>query len=249
MKSLYFVDNIWPPVRQSWLSLDMTELRAIQAITGWVTWQREQITSSQVVCPNTIYPIRWGCDLLWNQFCGNPINLTINTPPPPTQRAKPFHNYTGCIQIIEINNRRNFHTSDAIAGSNIDQCRWCFTSLSCGWKSRWLHNKIFVQFYSYSMVDSMTNTSEVCGDGVCRNGGTCRRLAGEAAPSCHCPLHFTGALCEKGELGHLSRLEPAELSGFQMCFWFSEHAQAAWILREVAWPLLWYHQEPANKLC
>lgn len=59
---------------------------------------------------------------------------------------------------------------------------------------------------------------EVCGDDVCGNGGTCRRLAGEAEPSCHCPLHFTGALCEKGELGHLSRLEPAELPSFQMCF-------------------------------
>lgn len=40
---------------------------------------------------------------------------------------------------------------------------------------------------------------EVCGDGVCGNGGTCRRLPGEALPSCHCPLHFTGAFCEKGE--------------------------------------------------
>ncbi|CAG09436.1 unnamed protein product, partial [Tetraodon nigroviridis] len=40
----------------------------------------------------------------------------------PNQRAEPFHNYTGCIQIIEINNLRNFHTSDAIAGANIGQC-------------------------------------------------------------------------------------------------------------------------------
>lgn len=41
----------------------------------------------------------------------------------PPQRAKPFHNYTGCIRIIEINNLTNFHTSDAIAGSNVGQCR------------------------------------------------------------------------------------------------------------------------------
>lgn len=135
------VDNIWPPARQSWHSLDMAKLRAIQAITGWVTWWREQITSSQVVCLNTIYPIRWGSDLFLNQLCGNPISPTINSlvvclffffPP---QRAEPFHNYTGCIQIIEINNMRNFHTSGAIAGTNIAQCRWrlswCSTSLSC----------------------------------------------------------------------------------------------------------------------
>lgn len=40
---------------------------------------------------------------------------------------------------------------------------------------------------------------EVCGDHVCGNGGTCHRLPGEGRPSCHCPLHFTGAFCEKGE--------------------------------------------------
>lgn len=42
-------------------------------------------------------------------------------------------------------------------------------------------------------------TLEVCGDSVCANGGTCHRQLGEALLSCHCPLHFTGAFCEKGE--------------------------------------------------
>lgn len=40
---------------------------------------------------------------------------------------------------------------------------------------------------------------EVCGDAVCGNGGTCHQLPGATLPSCHCPLHLTGALCEKGE--------------------------------------------------
>lgn len=71
--SVCFVDNIWPPARQSWHSVDMAKLRAIQAITGWATWWREQITSSQEVCLATIYPIRWGSNLfldrrLWESY-------------------------------------------------------------------------------------------------------------------------------------------------------------------------------------
>lgn len=42
----------------------------------------------------------------------------------PSQRAEPFHNYTGCIHIVEINKLTNFGTSDAVAGSNVGQCRW-----------------------------------------------------------------------------------------------------------------------------
>lgn len=156
----------------------------------------------------------------------------------PPQRAEPFHNYTGCIQLIELNNLRNFHASDAISGSNIGQCRWslwwCFTSLSCGIITVKFHGfRIkYLSIYRYAMVDSATNTLdlttqsptidtahtagapvagpvqtqkhpagglEVCEEGVCGNGGTCHRLPGEALPSCHCPLHFTGAFCEKGE--------------------------------------------------
>lgn len=40
-----------------------------------------------------------------------------------SKKAEPFHNYTGCIEIIEVNHRRSFSTFDAIAGSNIDRCR------------------------------------------------------------------------------------------------------------------------------
>lgn len=40
-----------------------------------------------------------------------------------SKKAEPFHNYTGCIEIIEVNNLRSFSTFDAIAGSNIDRCR------------------------------------------------------------------------------------------------------------------------------
>ncbi|KAI4900240.1 hypothetical protein NFI96_019000, partial [Prochilodus magdalenae] len=39
------------------------------------------------------------------------------------QGAEPFYNYTGCIEIIEINQLRGFRTSTAIAASNVDNCR------------------------------------------------------------------------------------------------------------------------------
>lgn len=40
----------------------------------------------------------------------------------------------------------------------------------------------------------------VCHKGLCLNGGTCHQLQlpGKTLPSCHCPLNFTGTLCEKG---------------------------------------------------
>lgn len=70
---------------------------------------------------------------------------------------------------------------------------------------------------------------EVCGDGVCGNGGTCHRLPGEPLPSCHCPLHFTGAFCEKGEAW---TFELSDYSSSQVWFWFTESARAAGSFKE-----------------
>ncbi|XP_036845901.1 protein eyes shut homolog [Oncorhynchus mykiss] len=41
----------------------------------------------------------------------------------PYQGAQPFSNYTGCVEIIEMNKLRGFYTSSAVAGSNVDDCR------------------------------------------------------------------------------------------------------------------------------
>uniref|UniRef100_A0A8P4KTZ8 Protein eyes shut homolog n=1 Tax=Dicentrarchus labrax TaxID=13489 RepID=A0A8P4KTZ8_DICLA len=99
----------------------------------------------------------------------------------PNQVTKPFHNYTGCIEVIEINKRRSFYTSDAIAGSNID--RLSTTTMAAP-----------TQTPKHPLREP-----QVCRDGFCRNGGTCHplQLPGGALPSCHCPLHFTGTFCEK----------------------------------------------------
>ncbi|KAK2824189.1 hypothetical protein Q5P01_021364 [Channa striata] len=120
------------------------------------------------------------------------------------QRAKPFHNYTGCIEIIEINKLTRFHTSDAVTGSNTERCRYA---------SYATETSASLTTQSTSSVTGNTTTmaaptqtpkhplhvAQVCRAGLCRNGGTCHppQLPGGALPSCHCPLHFSGTFCEK----------------------------------------------------
>uniref|UniRef100_A0A8C3G755 Protein eyes shut homolog n=1 Tax=Cyclopterus lumpus TaxID=8103 RepID=A0A8C3G755_CYCLU len=115
----------------------------------------------------------------------------------PNQRAKPFHNYNGCIEIIEINKLRSFYTSDAIATSNIDRCS------SSNWTTQ---STASDPVNTTTTMAAPTQTAkhplqepQVCHNGLCRNGGTCHQLQlpGGALPSCHCPLHFTGTFCEK----------------------------------------------------
>uniref|UniRef100_A0A4W6EFL7 Protein eyes shut homolog n=1 Tax=Lates calcarifer TaxID=8187 RepID=A0A4W6EFL7_LATCA len=115
---------------------------------------------------------------------------------PPSQKAKPFHNYTGCIEIIEINNLRSFYTSDAIAGSNINQCS--SSSLTTQSTTPGTVNTTAMAAPTQTPKHPL-HESQVCRDGLCHNGGTCHRpqLPGGALPSCHCPLHFTGTFCEK----------------------------------------------------
>ncbi|XP_029691510.1 protein eyes shut homolog [Takifugu rubripes] len=125
----------------------------------------------------------------------------------PNQRAKPFHNYTGCIHIVEINKVTNFGTSDAVAGSNVGQCRRAAVDSTTNTSD----------LTAQSLTVDATHTTEIaapgqkspaggfeaCRDGVCGNGGTCHQLPGEARPSCHCPLHFTGAFCERDTMVYI----------------------------------------------
>ncbi|XP_068182860.1 protein eyes shut homolog [Antennarius striatus] len=119
----------------------------------------------------------------------------------PSQKAKPFDNFTGCIEIIEINNLRRFYTSNAITSSNVDQCRTTFYATAASTSSSVLTTQSSTSDKVTKTTTAPTQTPknplQVCHDGLCRNGGTCHQLSGEARLSCHCPLHFTGTFCEK----------------------------------------------------
>ncbi|KAM8858778.1 protein eyes shut homolog isoform 2-T3 [Spinachia spinachia] len=119
----------------------------------------------------------------------------------PSQRAKPFINFTGCIEVIEINKRRSFYISDAIASSNLDRCRYTHvieasTRSSPNWTTG---STSFDTVNTTTTIVAPTQSAQYCHNGLCRNGGTCRQLQlpGGAAPPCHCPLHFSGTFCEK----------------------------------------------------
>lgn len=53
-------------------------------------------------------------------------------------------------------------------------------------------------------ITPATPTSPLCQQVPCLNGGSCRPLSlpsGASSFLCDCPLHFTGRLCEKGDIG------------------------------------------------
>ncbi|XP_074532634.1 protein eyes shut homolog [Halichoeres trimaculatus] len=126
----------------------------------------------------------------------------------PNQRAKPLHNYTGCIEIIEMNQRKSFYTSDAIAGSNISRCRYNFnavdaftpssSSLTTPSTAASTENKTTIAAPTQPPKHQLQDP-QLCHEGLCRNGGTCHQpqLSAGALPSCLCPLHFGGTFCEK----------------------------------------------------
>uniref|UniRef100_A0A3Q3FA92 Protein eyes shut homolog n=1 Tax=Labrus bergylta TaxID=56723 RepID=A0A3Q3FA92_9LABR len=124
----------------------------------------------------------------------------------PNQRAKPFHNHSGCIEIIEINKRRSFYTSDAISGSNIGRCSLQATEASTPPLPSLTTPSTAANTANETAKAAPTQTPKhplqaprLCHEGLCRNGGTCHQLQMSAGPLplCHCPLHFTGTFCEK----------------------------------------------------
>ncbi|XP_054606105.2 protein eyes shut homolog [Nothobranchius furzeri] len=116
-------------------------------------------------------------------------------------KSMPFYNYSGCIEVIHINQLRSFYISDAIAGSNINRCRYPLDTVETTTAG-------LITPSSASDTTDMTAAAsphhpahepQVCHEDLCRNGGTCHQwqLLGRTVPSCHCPLHFTGTYCEK----------------------------------------------------
>ncbi|XP_030628115.1 protein eyes shut homolog [Chanos chanos] len=125
----------------------------------------------------------------------------------PTYRgAEPFYNFTGCIEIIEINKLRGFHTSSAITGSNVDNCRSLWhRDPPASSETHPTHLSTAVDTTSGATTSVISTPlppplSPVCNEGLCHNGGTCHPvLLPSSIPSfhCDCPLHFTGRFCEK----------------------------------------------------
>uniref|UniRef100_A0A8C7WP48 Protein eyes shut homolog n=1 Tax=Oryzias sinensis TaxID=183150 RepID=A0A8C7WP48_9TELE len=114
-----------------------------------------------------------------------------------SKKAKPLFNFTGCLEVIEINRMRNFDASDAVGGSNIDQCRYCLL-ISCQSAPSDTMNTTMMAAPTQAPEQPL-HEPQICREGLCRNGGSCHelQLPEGALPICHCQLHFTGTFCEK----------------------------------------------------
>ncbi|KAL1262658.1 hypothetical protein QQF64_005397, partial [Cirrhinus molitorella] len=120
------------------------------------------------------------------------------------KEAEPFHNYTGCIEIIEINKLRRFCVDHAIARNNVDNCR-----------SPWHHDPAANSTDSPPQFITVETPPDgrippVCPQGLCLNGGSCRPIflpSGASSFFCDCPLHFTGRLCEQEAAVYFPRFD------------------------------------------
>ncbi|KAG1930353.1 neurogenic locus notch protein [Pimephales promelas] len=154
----------------------------------------------------------------------------------PNKEAEPFHNYTGCIEIIEINKLRRFHVDHSIARNNVDNCR-----------SPWHHDPPANSTDSppqlipeesppggHIRILPPTQPSPVCPRGICLNGGVCRPVSlpsGASSFFCDCPLYFMGRLCEQDTTIFYPRFDgtsflelPSLTSLFQSDAHFTSHS-------------------------
>uniref|UniRef100_A0ABM5EPL6 Protein eyes shut homolog n=1 Tax=Pogona vitticeps TaxID=103695 RepID=A0ABM5EPL6_9SAUR len=108
-------------------------------------------------------------------------------------------NFTGCLEITEINNIGPFTFRKALDRHNIKSCRF---SLSEGTSAaiKGTFSGESEAFKAASSSPTHPGLLSACPENLCQNGGTCQQinLPGSVASfQCDCPLHFTGRFCEK----------------------------------------------------
>ncbi|XP_026520898.1 protein eyes shut homolog [Notechis scutatus] len=112
------------------------------------------------------------------------------------QIAGPIYNFTGCIEVTEINNLGPYTFPNAVDKNNIDNCRFSATAKNAA---------ALLDPSPDSLKAVLTSTVlpalfSVCQESLCRNGGSCHQINlpdGMASFRCDCALHFTGRFCEK----------------------------------------------------
>uniref|UniRef100_F6SBC5 Eyes shut homolog n=1 Tax=Callithrix jacchus TaxID=9483 RepID=F6SBC5_CALJA len=112
----------------------------------------------------------------------------------------PVKNFTGCIEVIEINNWRSFIPSKAVKNYHIDNCRSQGFMLSP--TASFVDNSDVTQGIDtkWTSITPSAAAPSVCQEDLCHNGGTCHPIfpsSGVVSFQCDCPLYFTGRFCEK----------------------------------------------------
>ncbi|XP_034292564.1 protein eyes shut homolog [Pantherophis guttatus] len=139
---------------------------------------------------------------------GNPWSSLIGQPTGPIfigglphhyaikQVAGSIYNFTGCIEVTEINNLGPYTFPNAVDKNNIDSCRFPASEKNAA---------TLLGPGPDSLKAVLTSTAlpalfSVCQEDLCCNGGSCHQINlpdGVTSFRCDCALHFTGRFCEK----------------------------------------------------